>query len=62
MRRQRLLDGKPGQLVSKRDAVRLRLEHAGGQAFLEVVACVAGESLEQPQLGLLRHDRHRFEH
>ena len=62
VRGQRILDGETCQLVAKRDAVLLCVEHSGSQTLVEVVHSGARQALEEPQLGLLRHDRDRVEH
>ena len=61
VRRNRLLECEPGELVPEHDAGRLRGQHAGRQALVEVIDHAVGESLEQPELGMLRHDRSGFE-
>ena len=61
VRRHRLLECEPGELVPEHDTGRLRGEHAGRQALVEVIDHAGGESLEQPELGMLRHDRGSFE-
>ena len=58
-----LLDRQAGELVSKRHAGGGRHEHARRQTLVETILDgVAGESLEQPELGLLGNDRDRLEH
>ena len=57
----RFFDDEPRELVPERDGGSLGREHARGQALLEGVERLAGERLEQPELGLLRHDRDRVE-
>jgi hypothetical protein len=57
----RLLHGEPGQLVPERHARRLGDEHAGRQALVQLAGRVAGDRLQQPGLGVRRHDRDRFQ-
>jgi hypothetical protein len=47
--------------VPERHARRLDDEHAGGQALVQTVGRIIGECLQEPELGLRRHDRDRFE-
>ena len=61
IRRQRLLDGETGQLVAEGDAVGLRGDHPRGQALLEVRQIGGRQRLEQPHLGVRRHDGDRLE-
>ena len=61
VRRQRLLESEPGQLVSKRDSRRLGPEDAGGQALLEPVDVFSADRFEEPELDLSRHDRDGLE-
>jgi hypothetical protein len=61
VRRQRLLDRHPGQLVAEPDAALPRYENAGGQALLQPDGRISDERVEQPQLGLRQGDRDRFD-
>jgi hypothetical protein len=56
VRRQRLLDREPRELVPERDRARGGREHSGGEALLEPVDRVAGERCEEPELGLRGDD------
>ena len=61
VRRQRLLDGKARKLVAECDPRRGDREHAGGQAFVQLVDDIRCERLEEPELDRGRHDRRRLE-
>ena len=60
VRRERLLDRDPRELVPERDARPNRVEHAARQAFLELVE-VARERVEQPEIHRPRDDRRGIE-
>ena len=59
--RQRLLHHHPRDLVPERDAVAFAPEHPRGQAALQLGDLVTGQGLQQPQLGVPGHDRHRVD-
>ena len=56
---QRLLDGEPSELVSKRDCLRRRGEHPRAHAGVDVFRIRF--CLEQPELGLRMRDRDELE-
>ena len=61
VRAKRFLNGETGELVPERHASWLGRKHAGGQALVETVDCLAGERLQEPELRLRRHDGDRLE-
>ena len=61
VRRQRLLNGEARELVAECHTCRGGREHAGGQAFVELVDDIRCERLEEPELDRGRHDRRRLE-
>ncbi len=56
LRRDGALDRKPCELVAERDGVSAGLEHAGGDAFVEMTRMPRERSLEQPELGPRRYE------
>ena len=62
VRRKRILNGNARELMSERDASGPMREHPGGKAFVQPVARIACERLEEPELAVLRHHRDRLEH
>ncbi len=61
IRRYRLLDREPRELVPERDRAVRRQQHSGVEALVECRQGVSREHLEQPQLSLRRRDRDRIE-
>jgi len=57
IRRQRVLDREPGQLVSEHDPVGLGAQDAGAQALFESTEPPVGHRLQQPHLDALRDHR-----
>ena len=60
-RRDRILDREPRELVPERDVRALSVEHAGGEAIVELAEVRPTQLLEEPQLGGSRDDRNRLE-
>ena len=47
--------------MPERDAPRIRGQHPRGEALVKVLECVAGHTLEEPELRPLRDDGDRLE-
>ncbi len=57
MRRDRVFDGQPCQLVAKGDTRTIRAQHARGEALVEMLELSAEQHLQQPDLGPLGNAR-----
>ena len=61
VRRDRLVDREPPELVTKRHSRVVETEHARREALLQVVDSVAGQRCEEPCLCTRRDDRDQLE-